>query len=97
MKDIFNLTKRFCFLVIDLEPAKKNLPDGRNAHILLEKPEWWSRLVNSYFSSLISSTISDKNGIARKVIVTASNNQVDAQYMYKFNLDLKVPVLKFPS
>ena len=22
-------------------PAKKNLPDGRNAHLIVETPEWW--------------------------------------------------------
>ena len=39
LKDIHRLTKNFCYLVIDLQPAVKTLKDGRNAHILLAPPE----------------------------------------------------------
>ena len=35
LADIHKLTRRFCYLVIDLQPAVKSLADGRNAHILL--------------------------------------------------------------
>ena len=46
---IGNLTKHVCFLVIDLMPAVKTLPDGRNAHILLEPTGWWlDKLSNQY-------------------------------------------------
>lgn len=38
---IASLTKQFVFLVIHSKPAKKNLPDGRNAHILQRPIEWW--------------------------------------------------------
>ena len=29
------------YLMIDTIPARKFLPDGRNAHLILEQPEWW--------------------------------------------------------
>jgi hypothetical protein len=36
-------------LVISLIPAKKTLPDGRNAHLILEKPHWWKDKLANYF------------------------------------------------
>jgi 2-polyprenyl-3-methyl-5-hydroxy-6-metoxy-1,4-benzoquinol methylase len=35
------LTKKAAFLVIATRPAKKVLSDGRNAHLIVEGPEWW--------------------------------------------------------
>ena len=29
------------FFRIACHPAKKNLPDGRNAHLIVQQPEWW--------------------------------------------------------
>lgn len=29
------------FLAIHIGPAKKTLPDGRNAHLIQESPAWW--------------------------------------------------------
>jgi hypothetical protein len=34
---------------IALRPAKKALPDGRNAHLILESPEWWNARLGRYF------------------------------------------------
>jgi len=36
-----SLTEAVGFFTIDTGPAKKCLPDGRNAHILQRPPEWW--------------------------------------------------------
>ena len=38
---IASLARKYCFLVVNTQPAKKNLPDGRNAHILQRPIEWW--------------------------------------------------------
>lgn len=35
------LTKKLVFLAVATRPAKKFLPDGRNAHLIQEDPEWW--------------------------------------------------------
>ena len=47
--DVANLTKNFCYLVIDLQPTVKTLPDGRNAHILLAPCDWWITRVSQIF------------------------------------------------
>ena len=50
LRDIHSLTRQFCYLVIDLQPAVKQLADGRNAHILLAPPEWWISRVAQLFT-----------------------------------------------
>ena len=35
------LTRRVLFAVVATRPAKKTLPDGRNAHLIQEPVEWW--------------------------------------------------------
>lgn len=32
---------KFIYHLISLAPAKRKLPDGRNAHLIQESPEWW--------------------------------------------------------
>ncbi len=41
LDDIRRVTKECALLVIATRPAKKILPDGRNAHLIQEGPEWW--------------------------------------------------------
>lgn len=41
LDDLQRLTKRAALLVVDTMPAQKTLPDGRNAHLIQEGPEWW--------------------------------------------------------
>lgn len=41
LDDIAALTKQMAFINIACRPAKKFLPDGRNAHIIQETPNWW--------------------------------------------------------
>lgn len=40
-----NFHKIACF------PAKKKLPDGRNAHLIIEEPEWWIEKIKSTLDS----------------------------------------------
>ena len=35
------VAKKIILISIATHPAKKNLPDGRNAHLIQEKIEWW--------------------------------------------------------
>ena len=40
-------------------PAKKQLPDGRNAHLIVEKPEWWrEQLLANMNVNIVSENIS---------------------------------------
>ena len=41
LEHIRELTRRVAFLVIATRPAKKKLPDGRNAHLIVEGCDWW--------------------------------------------------------
>lgn len=41
LKQMQSLFDRAAFLLIACYPAKKHLPDGRNAHLIVQTPEWW--------------------------------------------------------
>ena len=41
LADIFRLTGKCALLHIASLPARKSLPDGRNAHLIQEGPQWW--------------------------------------------------------
>jgi len=44
------LTSKGAYLVIATRPANKVLPDGRNAHLIQQPPDWWlERLVHAGF------------------------------------------------
>lgn len=36
-----SLVKKAGFFVIACRPARKILPDGRNAHLIIQTPRWW--------------------------------------------------------
>lgn len=38
---IHSLTKKALFFTVHCGPAQKTLPDGRNAHLTQQPPEWW--------------------------------------------------------
>lgn len=40
---IHKLTRVVCYAVISTRPATKDLPNGRNAHLIVEGPDWWRR------------------------------------------------------
>jgi hypothetical protein len=42
LADIRRCTRKAAYLVIATRPAVKVLPDGRNAHLILESHEWWA-------------------------------------------------------
>lgn len=39
--DLSTLTREVLFLNVATSPAIKILPDGRNAHLIVETPNWW--------------------------------------------------------
>ena len=41
LDDLARLTGRLGFFTIHTGPAAKELPDGRNAHLIQEPPAWW--------------------------------------------------------
>lgn len=41
LQHLKSLARKVLFLVIATRPSGKTLTDGRNAHLILESPEWW--------------------------------------------------------
>lgn len=41
LNHIQSLARRVVILAVATRPAVKNLPDGRNAHLIVEPVEWW--------------------------------------------------------
>jgi hypothetical protein len=42
LSDLRRVTRNTAYFVIATRPALKELPDGRNAHLIQESLEWWS-------------------------------------------------------
>ena len=72
-----------CYLVIDLLPAVKNLPDGRNAHIMLESSGWWLDKLSKFFKGGVhfilekEANLHKKTGPTRKLIFIGSKREKD--------------------
>lgn len=49
LADIAGLAEKLAFLEIACFPAKKFLPDGRNAHLIVEPPKWWLERLRRHF------------------------------------------------
>lgn len=52
LADLERLSIKGALLVIALYPAGETLPDGRNAHLILESPEWWANKLDKAFPNL---------------------------------------------
>ena len=90
LREIHGLTRRFCYLVIDLQPAVKTLADGRNAHILLAPPEWWTTRLAQLFPCLATFPVLHKAGPAQKLVVAAAHSPQVLPLMYGFLNKLKI-------
>jgi trans-aconitate methyltransferase len=45
--DLARRTNKVMYHLIACHPAKKSLPDGRNAHLIVETPQWWKNRLSS--------------------------------------------------
>jgi hypothetical protein len=43
LKWLYEHTRHYQYHLIACDPCKSRLPDGRNAHLIVEEPEWWFR------------------------------------------------------
>ena len=50
---IDSLADGYVWLRIDTKPARKFLPDGRNAHLILESEDWWHKIIDKSISGNI--------------------------------------------
>lgn len=53
---IHKLTRKFVMLSPSTEPANKTLADGRNAHLIVQPPEWWREKFSKYFELMQEDT-----------------------------------------
>jgi len=52
LDDLERVTRARGVLTVHLQPAKKTLPDGRNAHLILKPAAWWYAKLQEHFSIL---------------------------------------------
>ena len=90
LREIHALTRQFCYLVIDLQPAVKTLADGRNAHILLAPPEWWTTRLAQLFPCITAFPIYHEAGLAQKLVIGAAHKPETLTLMYAFLIKLNV-------
>ena len=90
LREIHALTRQFCYLVIDLQPAVKTLADGRNAHILLAPPEWWTSRLAQLFPCITAFPVYHESGLAQKLVIGAAHKPETLTLMYAFLIKLNV-------
>lgn len=49
IRDIRRLSLKATYVVVHTTPAQKTLADGRNAHLIQEKEDWWAERLGRYF------------------------------------------------
>lgn len=52
LDDLERLVLRFGFFTVHCGPAKKSLPDGRNAHLIQQPADWWLPQIMARFDLL---------------------------------------------
>ena len=90
ISDIAEITKKFSYLVIDLQPAVKTLADGRNAHILLAPSDWWASRIAQKFECHALFPIKHVSGITQKIVVAAAHDPEILPIMYGFLIKMKL-------
>ena len=61
LKHINDLSTKYVWLRIDTKPARKVLPDGRNAHITLKSTEWWTNKISKVIDGeIVYDELTDK-------------------------------------
>ena len=95
IEDISSMTRHFCYIVIDLQPAVKKLSNGRNAHILLAPVDWWVSRFSQTFPCLTTFTLPHENGWIQKLAIVASHDPKCLPYINTFLNKLNVYDLCF--
>lgn len=50
LNDLKRVTEKVGLFTVSCVPAAKTLPDGRNAHLIQEPPEWWLPKITDRFT-----------------------------------------------
>lgn len=62
---LFNITTKYQYHLIACHPAKKKLNDGRNAHLIIETPEWWKNKLSKYNWNIVFEEVKEKDRILK--------------------------------
>ena len=73
LNDISTQTIMLFIGIIDLLPAQKSLPDGRNAHLLIAPPGWWLDKLSQTFKSG-HYRIFEAGNLNKKICYVGTNN-----------------------
>jgi len=60
LDDLMRVTVGYGFFTIHTGKAKKNLPDGRNAHLIQKKMDWWLPKLQSRFDIISKLEMSNR-------------------------------------
>lgn len=70
LEHIASLTMKRGLLVISMRPSNKRLPDGRNAHLIVEGEKWWLARLAPYFETEVVPPIKEKRvGVELAVLI----------------------------
>jgi len=64
LEDLRRVTRKLGMFTIATRPAQKTLPDGRNAHLIIEKKDWWLQRLDPYFR-----LVAEPSGDERQFVV----------------------------
>lgn len=80
--DLARVTKIAGFFSIAHRPAVKFLSDGRNAHLIIESPEWWMEKLKEHFTIADAAVMGEqgKNEPAESLVVVIPKGQEVQQY-----------------
>lgn len=79
LDELYKLTIKACYLEIATRPANKDLPDGRNTHLIIEDDHWWMDKLTNYDWKLDIARIyhPNKEPKLRAIVVTAIKGPSD--------------------
>jgi hypothetical protein len=67
--DLRRVVRKFGLFSIACRPAKKVLADGRNAHLIVQSPEWWRARFDEHFLVLRAETKRTPTGAESAIII----------------------------
>ena len=72
--DLKNRCNKIMYHLIACHPAKRVLDDGRNAHLIIETPDWWKNKISEHIGwdmineNIVSYTSNPKKGNPIEVV-----------------------------
>jgi len=66
LNDLYRIAKKGMYHLIACHPAKKGLSDGRNAHLIIESPDWWRKKLTSLGWNIVKEEIKEYTSTPKK-------------------------------